>query len=88
MWQHGQTGQALGMTTHQKYGGGDMEGKIIYVEIVQSDIEHRVSLAEFRDQLIKEIGSVTLTITKAQFERKVSGAVDRVIQRIRDEKAR
>jgi len=59
---------------------------LIHVEIVQDDIEHRVTLGEFRDQLIDEIGSVTWTMTRKQFERKVAAAVDRVIQRIRDER--
>lgn len=62
------------------------EAEIIHVEIVQNDIEHRVALGEFRDQLVKEIGSVTWTLTRKQFERKVAAAVDRVIQRIRDER--
>lgn len=57
---------------------------LIYVEIVQDDIQHRITLQEFRDKLIAEIGSVTWTITKSQFEKKVSLAVDRVIQEIRD----
>jgi len=60
--------------------------KIIHVEVVQGDIEHRIPLAEFRDLLVKEVGSVTWTLTQKQFERKVSAAVDRVIQRIRDER--
>lgn len=59
---------------------------LIHVEIVQDDIEHRVTIGEFRDQLIAEIGSVTWTMTRKQFERKVAAAVDRVIQRIRDER--
>jgi len=59
---------------------------LIHVEIVQDDIENRVALGEFRDQLITEIGSVTWTMTRKQFERKVAAAVDRVIQRIRDER--
>lgn len=57
---------------------------IIQVEIVQDDIEHRLSLGDFKDQLIDEIGSVTWTLTRKQFESKVAVAVDRVIQRIRD----
>ena len=60
---------------------------IIQVEIVQGDIEHRLPLADFKAALLKEIGSVTFTVTRAQFERKVSSAIDVVIQRIRDEKA-
>ena len=58
--------------------------RIIRVEIVQGDIEHRITLSEFRDALIKEIGNVALVVTKKQFENKVGSAVDRVIQRIRD----
>lgn len=57
---------------------------LIHVEIVQDDIQHWITLQEFRDKLIAEIGSVTWTITKSQFEKKVSLAVDRVIQEIRD----
>ena len=58
--------------------------RIIHVEVVQGDIEHRVSLQEFRDMLVAEIGSVTWTMTRKQFEKKVACAVDRVIQGIRD----
>lgn len=61
--------------------------KLVQVEIVQGDNEHRLTLAEFRDLLVNEIGSVTMTITREQFRKQVSSAVDRVIQRIRDEKA-
>lgn len=57
---------------------------IIQVEIVQGDIEHKLSLAEFRNELVKEIGSVAWIVTKKQFEQKVAAAVDRVIQGIRD----
>lgn len=59
---------------------------LIHVEVVQDGIEHRVKLAEFRELMVKEIGSVAWTITKKQFEKKVAAAVDRVIQRIRDER--
>jgi hypothetical protein len=64
------------------------DNKIIQVEVVQGDIEHRVTLQEFRDAMIQEIGSVTWTMTRKQFEKKVVLAVDRVIQRIRDGKQR
>jgi hypothetical protein len=60
------------------------DSKIIQVEVVQGDIEHRVTLQEFRDAMIQEIGSVTWTMTRKQFEKKVALAVDRVIQGIRD----
>jgi hypothetical protein len=60
------------------------DNKIIRVEIVQDDIAQRVTLGEFRDALINEVGSVTLTLTRKQFHNKVATAVDRVIQRIRD----
>jgi hypothetical protein len=60
------------------------DSKIIQVEVVQGDIEHRVTLQEFRDAMIQEIGSVTWTMTRKQFEKKVVLAVDRVIQGIRD----
>jgi hypothetical protein len=60
------------------------DSKIIQVEVVQDDIEHRVTLQEFRDAMIQEIGSVTWTMTRKQFEKKVVLAVDRVIQGIRD----
>lgn len=57
---------------------------LIQVEIVQGDIEHRLPLGEFRDRLVQEIGSVTFTMTRKQFRRQVSAAVDRVIQGVRD----
>lgn len=60
------------------------DNKIIKVEVVQDDIAHRVTLGEFRDALIDEIGSVTFTLTRKQFRNKVATAVDRVIQGIRD----
>lgn len=60
--------------------------KEIRVEIVHDDRETALPLGEFKDLLVAEIGSVTFTVTRAQFERKVATAVDAVIQRIRDER--
>lgn len=76
------------MTTRTRFGDSMNDNKIIQVEVVQGDIEHRVTLQEFRDAMIQEIGSVTWTMTRKQFEKKVVLAVDRVIQRIRDGKQR
>lgn len=59
--------------------------KEIRVEIVHDDRETPLPLGDFKDRLIEEIGSVTFTMTRQQFERKVSAAIDRVIQKIRDE---
>jgi hypothetical protein len=58
--------------------------KIIKVDIRQDDIEHTLTLGEFRDQLIAEIGSVTWIVSKKQFRDRVATSIDRVIQRIRD----
>lgn len=58
--------------------------KIIQVDIRQGDIEISTPLAEFRDEVIKAIGSVTFTLTRKQFEKQVALAFDGVIQRIRD----
>lgn len=60
---------------------------LIHVEIVQDDIEHRITLGDFKARLLAEIGSVTWVVTRQQFERKVELAIDTVIQGIRDEKA-
>ena len=60
---------------------------LIQVEIVQDDISHRLPIADFKARLVTEIGSVTWTVTKSQFEKKVAVAVDAVIQRIRDARA-
>lgn len=61
-----------------------MEDQLIRVEIVQGDIEHRLPLGEFKRQLVEKIGSVAFTMTRKQFERQVSSAIDSVIQGIRD----
>ena len=63
------------------------DSNVIQVEIVQGDIEHRLPLADFRDALVKEIGSVALVVSRKQFEKRVATAIDRVVQRVRDEKA-
>ena len=60
---------------------------LVQVSIVQDDISHKLSIADFRDQLIAEIGSVTFVMTRCQFEKRVTTAVDTVIQRIRDARA-
>ena len=53
--------------------------------VIHIELEgHKLLLAEFRDQLIEEVGSVTWTMTREQFRKKVTVAVDRVIQRVRD----
>ena len=58
--------------------------KMIQVDIRQDDIEHTISLGEFKELLKKELGSITWMTTK-QYQLKIDSAVDRIVQRIRDE---
>lgn len=60
--------------------------RIVAVDIVQDDIEHRMPLGEFKQILKKEMGSVTF-MTQRQYEKRIDSAIDRIVQRIRDEKA-
>lgn len=59
------------------------ESKIIKVDIRQDDIEHTITLAEFKELLKNELGSITWMTTK-QYKQKIDSAVDRIIQKIRD----
>lgn len=59
------------------------ESKIIKVDIRQDDIEHTITLSEFKELLKNELGSITWMTTK-QYKQKIDSAVDRIIQRIRD----
>ena len=56
------------------------------VKVVMPDINHEMPIAEFRDRVISEIGSVAITMTKGQFEKQAIVAFDRVLQSIHDEK--
>ena len=62
------------------------EPRIISVEIVQDDIEHRMSLGEFKELLKYELGSITF-MTTAGYHRRIDAAIDRIVQRVRDAKA-
>ncbi|HBA72216.1 MAG TPA: hypothetical protein DCZ63_08530 [Geobacter sp.] len=71
------------------------ESRIIKVDIRQGDIEHTVSLADFVEKLVAELRPVTFRSrvfsTKGvpdpqEMEREQRSAIDRVIQRIRDDK--
>lgn len=61
-----------------------VDDKMIYVDVRFGDKEWSVPIGDFRLWLTTEIGSVTLVLTKTQFEKKVINAVDKVIQRIID----
>lgn len=72
------------------------ENKIVQVEIVQGDIEHRLPIGEFIDRLIAELRPINYksrlfstkgTVDPEAMEKEQRSAIDRVIQRIRDEKA-
>jgi len=61
------------------------DSKIIKVDIRQDDIEHTISLGEFKELLKRELGSITW-MTQGQYQKRIDAAVDSLIQKIRDSK--
>lgn len=57
--------------------------EIIQVEIVQGDIEQRLSLEDFRGRLLGELRTKT-AMTRGDLDKEIMSALDRVIQKVRD----
>lgn len=57
----------------------------IHTVINADGISLSIDLDDFIAALIKEIGSVALTMTKAQFEKQIKKACENVIQGVKEE---
>jgi len=58
----------------------------IYTNVTREDgIEMSVPVADFVEAMRREIGSVTFTMTEAQFRAKIEAARDAVIEGIKEE---
>lgn len=56
---------------------------VISVYVQNNEGEICMTLDEFKDELIKEIGSVTFTLTRRRFEAQVDNAFSTVIRNIK-----
>lgn len=60
--------------------------KLVEIHIVMNDIEVKVPIGDFRDELKQHIGSVATMFSQRSFESRFDTAVARVVQKIRDKR--